>query len=476
MFNKMTEINKIDENLYEIKKHGKMNVPIRIFSSEKILDMIKKDKTLEQAENMAKMPGVVSHVVVLPDAHQGYGACIGGVSAYDSENGVVSPGQCGYDINCGVRLLTTNISLVDFEFKRSAVLSEIYKNVPSGIGESGKIKLTDEQLDDVLNFGSKWAVENGFGISRDLQNTEDSGCIKTADASKVTPKAKARGRSQLGTLGAGNHFLEIQKVDEIFDKEIASAFGLKKDQIVILIHTGSRGLGHQTASDYIQKMERLYGFKNLPDRELACAPINSQLGKDYLAAMAAAANFAFANRQIITHKIRESFKKFFPKLKIELLYDVAHNIAKFEPFDINGKKTTLCVHRKGATRSFGPGRLELPEIYRKTGQPILIPGSMGTFSYVLVGTKKAEKISFASTAHGAGRVLSRTSAKANLSAEKLKAELKANDIEIKAGSIKGLLEEAPEAYKDVNEVVRVSHELGIGNLVARLKPLAVMKG
>lgn len=476
MFNKMTEINKIDENLYEIKKHGKMNVPIRIFSSEKILDMIKKDKTLEQAENMAKMPGVVSHVVVLPDAHQGYGACIGGVSAYDSENGVVSPGQCGYDINCGVRLLTTNISLVDFEFKRSAVLSEIYKNVPSGIGESGKIKLTDEQLDDVLNFGSKWAVENGFGISRDLQNTEDSGCIKTADASKVTPKAKARGRSQLGTLGAGNHFLEIQKVDEIFDKEIASAFGLKKDQIVILIHTGSRGLGHQTASDYIQKMERLYGFKNLPDRELACAPINSQLGKDYLAAMAAAANFAFANRQIITHKIRESFKKFFPKLKIELLYDVAHNIAKFEPFDINGKKTTLCVHRKGATRSFGPGRLELPEIYRKTGQPILIPGSMGTFSYVLVGTKKAEKISFASTAHGAGRVLSRTSAKANLSAEKLKAELKANDIEIKAGSIKGLLEEAPEAYKDVNEVVRVSHELGIGNLVASLKPLAVMKG
>ncbi len=473
---KIMAIKKIAENIYEIEKEGKMNIPVRIFASEKILDKVKEDKTLEQAKNMAAMQGVKDYIVVLPDAHQGYGACIGGVAAYDIKEGVISPGEIGYDINCGVRLLTTNIKKSDFLSKREQILSELYKNVPSGVGEGGEFKLSDKEMDEVLKNGSNWALKNKYAISEDIEKTEDSGCINGADPTKVSQKAKARGRNQLGTLGAGNHFIEVQEIDTIHDEKIAEVFGINKENVVVLIHTGSRGLGHQTASDYIQKMEREYGFKNLPDRELICAPIESDLGKDYRAAMAAAANFAFCNRQLITHQVRKSFNKYFPKVEIKVVYDIAHNIAKFEELEINGKKQTLCIHRKGATRSFGPERKEIPEVYRKIGCPIFIPGSMGTYSYVLIGTKKAEEISFASTAHGAGRVLSRTYAKKNITAEHLKQELKSKDITIKAGSIKGMLEEAPEAYKDVNEVVRVSHELGIGNLVARLKPLAVMKG
>jgi tRNA-splicing ligase RtcB len=470
-------IKKIAENIYEIEKEGKMNVPVRIFASEKILEKIKEDKTLEQAKNMAMMPGVVSKIVVLPDAHQGYGACIGGVSAYNLTEGIVSPGQTGYDINCGVRLLTSNITKKDFMFKRSALLNELYKNIPAGVGEGSELKLTDADLKEVLNTGCQWALKREYASQEDIEKTEDSGCLEGADASKVSQKAKARGRSQLGTLGSGNHFLEIQEVDEIYDKETAKIFGIKeKEQIVVMIHSGSRGLGHQTASDYIQKMEKQYGFTHLPDRELACAKIDSPLGKDYLAAMAAAANFAFVNRQLMTFQTRKSFKKFFVKSKLNLVYDVAHNIAKFEENTINEKRLTLCVHRKGATRSFGPGRKELPDYYKKTGQPILLPGSMGTASYVLVGTKKAEETSFASTAHGAGRILSRSNATKNISQESLKKQMNSKDIIFKAGSMRGLIEEAPEAYKDIDEVAKVSHELGIGNLVARLKPLAVMKG
>ena len=458
------EIKKLKENVYEIKKEGKMVVPGIVFASEKLLKDIKNDKTLEQVKNVAQLPGIVGKSISMPDAHQGYGFSIGGVAAFDLNKGIISPGGVGYDINCGVRLMKTNLTKSEFLKKRKEVLHEISRAVPSGVGHGGRLKLSDKELDEVLTNGAKWAVENGYGINDDLNHIEDSGSIKGASSDKVSQKAKSRGRDQLGTLGAGNHFLEVQEVESIFDEKTAKLFGInEKGQITVMIHTGSRGLGHQTASDYIMKMEKEYGWKNLPDRELICDPINSKLGIDYKEAMNAAANFAFANRQVITAMIRKAFLKFFPKAKLELIYDVAHNIAKFEEFTINGKKQTLCVHRKGATRS-------------REGIPIIIPGSMGTYSYLLVGTKEAESLSFASTAHGAGRVMSRTRAKQEITESHLKKDLESKDIMLKAGSVKGALEEAPEAYKDVNEVVRVSDELGIGSLVARFKPLAVVKG
>ncbi len=470
-------LKKIAENIYELEKEGKMLVPGIIFASPLLLKSIEKDgKTLEQVKNVAQLQGIVGKSMAMPDAHQGYGFCIGGVAAFDLETGIISPGGVGYDINCGVRLLTTNLAKSEFMKKRKEVLQEIFKNVPSGVGKESEFKLTDKELDEVLNAGVSWAVKKDYASKADQECIEDAGSIKGADASKVSMKAKARGRSQLGSLGSGNHFLEIQEVESIFDKSIAQAFNLHKGQIVIMIHCGSRGLGHQVASDYIHIMEKKYGFKHLPDRELACAPITSKEGQDYLAAMRAAANFAFANRQVITHQIRKSFAKFFSKADIKTVYDIAHNIAKMEEHLVNSKKQEVCVHRKGATRSFGPGRKEIPEIYRKIGCPIFIPGSMGTFSYVLVGTKKAEELSFGSTAHGAGRVLSRSYALKHLTMEGIQKELDKQDVMLQANSKKGAVEEAPEAYKDVNEVARVSHELGIGQLVARLKPLAVVKG
>lgn len=468
-------IKKIDINIHEIEKEGKMLVPGIVFASEILFNDIKKDKTLEQVKNVAQLPGIVEKSIAMPDAHQGYGFPVGGVAAFDMEKGIISPGGIGYDINCGVRLLKTGLKEKEFLKKRDNILSELYKKIPSGVGHGGEFKLSEKEIDEVLNNGVQWALEKGYATKQDIENTEDKGCIQGASSSKVSPQAKGRGRNQLGTIGSGNHFLEIQFVEEIYDKKAAETLGLEKKEIVILIHTGSRGLGHQTASDYIKKMEKEYGFENLPDRELACAPINSPLGQDYFAAMAAAANFAFVNRQLITYQIRKVFDKFF-KNDIELIYDIAHNIAKFEEFKINGKKKLLCVHRKGATRSFGSGRKEIPAKYRKVGQPIFIPGSMGTFSYVLVGTNEAQEISFASTAHGAGRILSRTFAKQNLNAGKIKMELEKYGVKFRAGSDKGLVEEAPQAYKDVNEVVRVSDELGIGKMVARLRPLAVVKG
>ncbi len=470
------KIKKISENIYEIEKEGKMNVPAIVFASDSLMQKIKQDKTLEQAKNVAQLPGIIEKSLTMPDAHQGYGFPIGGVAAFDIKKGIVSPGGIGYDQNCGVRLLTTNLTKAEFIKKREQILNELYKNIPSGVGEGGEFKLSEKEIDEVLKNGSHWALEKGYATKDDIEKTEDTGCINEANPAKVSQKAKSRGRNQLGTLGAGNHFLEAQEIETIFDEDISNIFNLKKGNIAIMIHTGSRGLGHQNASDYIQKMEREYGIKDIPDRELIYAPIESELGRDFLSAMAAAANFAFCNRQLITHQVRKSFSKYFPKSEISVVYDIAHNIAKFEELTINGKKQILCIHRKGATRSFGPGRKEIPEIYRKIGCPIFIPGSMGTYSYVLIGTKKAEEISFASTAHGAGRVLSRTYAKRNIKPEHLKQELAQYGVAIKAGSIKGMVEEAPEAYKDVNEVVRVSHELGIGNLVARLKPLAVVKG
>ncbi|MCH7568946.1 MAG: RtcB family protein [Nanoarchaeota archaeon] len=470
-------IKQIAKNIWEISKEGKMNVPGIVFASEALMNDIKKDKTLEQINNVAMLPGIVKKSIAMPDAHQGYGFPVGGVAAFDLKTGIISPGGIGYDINCGVRLLVSNLDKKEFLKKRKEVIHQIKRDVPSGVGRGGEFKLDDKEINQVLESGVSWAVSKGFGNKRDIENCEDSGCIPGADAKKVSQKARGRGRNQLGTLGAGNHFLEVQEVEKIFDEEIANVFGLKKEgQIVVLIHSGSRGLGHQTASDYIKAMENAYGFSHLPDRELASAPIESQLAKDYLGAMRAAANFAFVNRHLMMCKVRGAFKSYFPKSKLDLVYDIAHNIAKFEEFEVDGFKRELCVHRKGATRSFGIGRKELPKIYQKTGQPIFIPGSMGTYSYVLVGTNESANISFSSTAHGAGRVLSRTYAKKHISIEKVKKQLKEHDVYIEANSEKGMVEEAPEAYKDVNEVVRVSHELGIGNLVVRLKPLAVIKG
>jgi len=469
------KFDKISENIYELPKQGKMLVPARIFASDKIFKAVE-EICVSQLVNVAQLPGIVGYSMAMPDVHVGYGFPIGGVAAFDLEKGVISPGGIGFDVNCGVRLLVSNLKKEEFMKKRKEVLNEIYKNVPSGLGENGEFRLDEKELKEVLEQGVKWAVKKGYATKEDEERIEDSGCIENADSSKVSQKARGRGRNQLGTLGSGNHFIEIQHVENVFDKKTADVFGLEMGQIVVMIHCGSRGLGHQVASDYIQAMEKEYGYDKLPDRQLACAPINSKLGKDYIRAMAAAANFAFTNRQVITFQIRKSFQKLFGKSKLEILYDVAHNIAKFEKHKVNGKEIEVCVNRKGATRSFGPGKKELPSRYRKTGQPILIPGSMGTFSYVLVGTDKAEELSFASTAHGAGRVLSRTYALNNITSDEVEGQLRKHDVMIKAGSKKGMVEEAPAAYKDIDEVARVSHELGLGLLVARLKPLAVVKG
>jgi len=470
-------LKKKSENVYEIEKEGKMNVPGIILASDKLMKSIEADgRTIQQVKNVAMLPGIVKKSLAMPDAHMGYGFCIGGVAAFDIKKGIISPGGVGYDINCGVRLIATNLKKEPFMRKRKETTHDIKRSVPSGVGRRGDIHLNEKEVDQVLEKGVNWAVEKGYALPEDLERIEDSGSIQGADSSKVSAKAKGRGRNQLGTLGAGNHFLEIQEVEKIYDKKIAETFGLKQEgQITVMIHCGSRGLGHQTASDYIKKFEAEFGFAHLPDRELISAPIESPLGKDYTAAMAAAANFAFTNRQLITYQIRKVFKRHFPKSKLDIVYDIAHNMAKFEDHDVDGKTMHLCVHRKGATRSFGPGRKEIPKIYRKTGLPIFIPGSMGTSSYVLVGTKKAEEVSFGSTAHGAGRVLSRSAA-SKIPLERVKKQLQERDVYIESDSIRGMTEEAPEAYKDVDEVVNVSNELGIGNLVAKLRPLAVIKG
>ncbi|MBT96782.1 MAG: RtcB family protein [Candidatus Pacearchaeota archaeon] len=469
------QIKKISENIYEIPKEGKMNVPGRILVSERLLENIEED-AIKQIVNMATLPGVLKYVLGMSDMHVGYGACIGGVSAFDIDKGVISPGEIGYDIDCSVRLLRTNLIKKDLKGKEKQISSQLFRDIPSGVGKKGRIRLNEKELDEVLKGGSQWAVKEGYGKKEDYLHVEEEGKMKEANPSYVSERAKKRGMPQVGSLGAGNHFLEVQYVDEIYDKKIAEIFGLKKGQITIMIHCGSRGLGHQVASDYIKLMEDKYGFRNLPDRELINAPINSELGKKYFGAMAASVNFAFANKQLITHWTREAMKGIFPNFKAEVVYEVCHNIAKFEKHVVEGKEKEVLVLRKGATRSFGPGRKEIPKVYRDVGQPVLIPGSMGTSSYVLVGTKKAEELSFGSTAHGAGRVMSRHEALRQKRGEEVKLELSKKGIEVISGSLKGLSEEAPYAYKDVDEVVKVSHELGIGKLVAKVKPLIVIKG
>lgn len=465
------EIKKVSDVIWEIEKTGKMNVPVTIFASENLLEKIKQDDTINQAINMASLPGVLKNIVVCPDAHQGYGACIGGVSAFDTKNGVISPGEIGYDINCSVRLLRTNLKAKDIKGREKEILHSLFRTIPSGVGQGGRIKLDRKELDEVLIGGAQWAVEKGYGNKEDWLHIEENGKLGEADPSAVSQRAKGRGMPQLGSLGAGNHFLDVLTVDEIFDENIAKTFGLKKDQIVIMIHCGSRGLGHQVASDYIKLMDEEYGHPGF-DRELVNAPINSELGQKYLGAMACAANFAFANKQLVTHWVREDLKHYFPDLKAEVVYDVCHNIAKFEEFD--GKE--VLIIRKGATRSFGPGRKEVPEDYREIGQPVLIPGSMGTPSYVLCGTKKAEEMSWGSTAHGAGRAKSRTQAKKDMTLEEAEKDMEKRGVFVESGGKKGLIEESPSSYKDIDEVIRVSDEAGIGKKVAKLKPILVIIG
>ncbi|MFT4260863.1 MAG: RtcB family protein [Candidatus Woesearchaeota archaeon] len=470
---------KLNDYSYLIEKTGKMNVPVKIFASQKLMDKMKQDDSLKQGINVAHLPGIKGFSIMMPDAHQGYGFSIGGVAATDHKDGCLSPGGVGFDVNCGVRLLTTNLTRSEVEPRLRELLDLLYKKVPPGVGEKSIFRLTNEELDEVMIEGPSVMIKRGLGLKEDIENCESNGKLIGADPSKVSDKAKKRGRAQLGTLGSGNHFLEIQYVGEIFDKEIADVFGItKKDQVVVLIHTGSRGLGHQVCSDYLRKIEDTFPdlIKDLPDKNLAYAPAESDLAKEYYAAMCSAANFAWTNRHLIGHQTREAFKEIFPESKLETVYDVAHNIAKLEEHIIDDKKQKVWVHRKGATRAFGPNNPEIPKRYKKTGQPIFIPGSMGTSSYVLAGTQKAMDESFGSTAHGAGRLLSRFKATKSWTGQEIKDSLEKRKILVKASTLRGISEEAPGAYKDVDEVVKVSHKAGIGLLVAKVFPMGVIKG
>jgi tRNA-splicing ligase RtcB len=472
------DLKKINDYTWEIPKTGEMKVPTVIYTSSKLLEGVKRDRTLQQARNVACLTGIQKMAYVMPDAHQGYGFPIGGVAAFDLDQGIISPGGVGYDINCGVRLLKTEYTEKDVHEKRKQLLAEIFREVPAGVGKGGITRLNRNVLLEVCVKGAEWAVENGYGRREDLKRTEENGRMREADPSHLSPRAIERGIPQLGTLGAGNHFLEIQKVSEIFNEDVAGVFGIHSvGQILVMIHCGSRGLGHQVASDFIRLMENKIGSRGLPDRELINAPVRSPLGQQYYKSMSAAVNYAFANRQMIAHWVRNVFKKIMGSAEgMDQVYDVCHNVAKIEKHTIDGRVKDVCVHRKGATRSFGPGREEIPEVYRSVGQPIIIPGSMGTASYILVGTREAEQLSFGSTAHGAGRVMSRHEAIRRFRGEQIKKDLESRGIELQSTSWKGVAEEASQAYKDVDEVVKVSHKVGIGKLVAKVIPVGVMKG
>ncbi|MEM3184912.1 MAG: RtcB family protein [Candidatus Hadarchaeales archaeon] len=481
----MGKIKQIDEVRWEIPSDYKpgMLVPARIYADRELLEEMRKDMTLEQAANVAFLKGIYKYSITLPDGHQGYGFPIGGVAATDAEVGVISPGGVGYDINCGVRLLRTELKKEDVIPKLRQLVETLFRNVPSGLGSTGHVKLTPQQLDDVLRLGAKWAVENGFGWEEDLERLEEGGCMEGADPSKVSQEAKKRGFPQLGSLGSGNHFLEVQVVDKIYNPEVAKKFGIfEEDQVTVMIHTGSRGLGHQVCSDYLRRMEHVvhkYGIK-LPDRELVNVPFTSQEGQDYFSAMKCAANYAWANRQMIVHWVRESFEQVFGKdaesMGLHIIYDVAHNIAKLEEHKVDDGKRKVVVHRKGATRAFGPGHPDVPSTYRDVGQPVLIPGDMGTASYVLVGTDLAMWETFGSTAHGAGRHLSRAAALKSFRGDYVQKALESQGIVVKAAKISVIAEEAPEAYKNVDRVADVSHRAGIAIKVARLRPIGVAKG
>jgi tRNA-splicing ligase RtcB (3'-phosphate/5'-hydroxy nucleic acid ligase) len=473
-------ITQLDEYRYLIPKSFRdgMNVEGLIYASKELIGAIEGDETLKQVANVATLPGLVGRSLAMPDAHQGYGFAIGGIAASDLEKGIVSAGGVGFDINCGVRLLVSDYSLEEVSPKIDLLLNQMFSNIPCGTGKSGKLEISFEQLDKVLADGAHWAVENGYGISEDLQHIEETGKIANADMNEVSKRAKLRGRDQLGTLGSGNHFVEIQYITEIFDEEAAKVFGLWIGQIVMMIHSGSRGLGHQVCTDYLEVMQEAmskYGIK-VVDRQLACVPIRSKEGQSYLKAMAAAANFAFANRQMMSHWTRKAFEHVIGHGSLRLVYDVAHNIAKEEEHCVNGRNLKVLVHRKGATRAFPKHHPEIPHDYFETGQPVLIPGSMGTCSYILVGTEKAMLETYGSACHGAGRLMSRHAAKKDTSAEQLIHRLKEKGIHIRSASKSGLTEEKPEAYKDVNVVVDIVDHAGIAKKVAKMVPIGVMKG
>ena len=475
-------VNKVKELVWEIPKTDKMLVPVKIYASKAILEKIKADRTLLQASNIAQLQGIVKNTVVLPDAHEGYGFCIGGVAAFDFEKGIISPGGVGYDISCGVRLMRTNLTENDVSKRVKELVDTLFKSVPSGLGSKGKIRLSSGQLDEILITGAEWAVENGYGWQKDLERTEDRGRMKDADADLVSLDAKKRGMPQAGTLGSGNHYLEVQKVDKIFMPEVAKSMGIDKEgQITAMIHCGSRGLGHQVATDYIRIMDHaMKKYKiNVPDRELACAPAQSREGQSYFGAACAAVNYALANRQTILHWVRESFQNVFRRttedMGLDLVYDVSHNIVKLEEHIVDGEKRKLWVHRKGATRGFPAMHPELPNVYKKVGQPILIGGSMGTYSYLLVGTETSRE-TFYSTAHGAGRVMSRHEALKRKRGEEVKRDMENRGIAIRSAGIKTIAEEADFAYKNVSDVVETCEKAGISNIVCRLKPLGVVKG
>jgi len=478
------EPRKIGENQYQIDADSNlgMKVPVKIYANESLMQKMLSDRTIMQARNVASIPGIVGHSVVLPDGHEGYGFPVGGVAAMDAEEGMISPGGVGYDINCGVRLLRSNLTEQTVRSKLKELVTDLFSSIPSGVGSKGAVKLTHSELDEVLVKGVNWAIDHGYGTSDDADVCEENGQIGNADPNKVSDKARKRGAPQLGSLGSGNHFLEVQKVAEIHDEEAAKRMGIEEGTITILVHCGSRGFGHQVCSDYLrvseQAMEK-YDI-NLPDRELACVPNNSEEGESYRKAMFSALNFAWSNRQMLTHWTRNSFQRVFNQsesdLDMKLVYDVAHNIAKVEKHKVDGSDRNLVVHRKGATRAFPADRNEIPTKYRDLGQPVLVPGSMGTASWILLGQPNSMNLSFGSTAHGAGRTMSRSKARRNYTEDDVKKSLNDKGIFIKALTRDGVVEETPQAYKDVDAVVNVSHNLGIATKVAKLVPIGVIKG
>jgi tRNA-splicing ligase RtcB len=477
------KVQQIDQCRWRIPREGAMRTDGLVFASPKMMQDLRHEQALEQVCNVATLPGIVGPSMAMPDIHWGYGFPIGGVAAFDADEGVVSPGGVGYDINCGVRLLRSNLTAEEIRPNLGRLADALFLNIPSGVGSHrSDFKLSINEEKRVLLKGAAWAVQQGFGDAADLECIEEQGVIAGADPEMVSERALERGRAQLGTLGSGNHFLEIQQVEAIYDEEAAEVLGLHPGQITVSIHTGSRGFGYQVCDDYLKvmlKAARKYGI-TLPDRQLCCAPLQSDEAREYLSAMACAANFAFANRQMITAWVRETFERVLGKgpatLRLGVIYDVCHNIAKWEDHTVNGKRRRLCVHRKGATRAFPPGHAEIPAIYRKIGQPVLIPGDMGRYSYVLTGTAGAYEETFGSTCHGAGRVMSRHAAKKAARGQDIVGDLAARGIQVRAASRATVVEEMPAAYKDVADVVDVVQQAGIGNVVARLKPMAVIKG
>lgn len=477
------KIERIDACRWRIPREGDMRTDGLVFASEKMIDFLRQEQALEQVRNVATLPGIVGPSIAMPDIHWGYGFPIGGVAAFSTDEGVVSPGGVGYDINCGVRLLRSGLSVAEIRPVAQKLADTLFRNIPSGVGSCRQdLKLSSSQERKVLRQGARWAVEHGFGNEEDLLHIDEGGTLAGADPELLSERALERGRAQLGTLGSGNHFLEVQEVERIEDPAAAEALGLFPGQMTVTIHTGSRGLGYQVCDDYLRLMQKAsqeYGI-HLPDRQLCCAPLSSPEGKQYLAAMACAANFAFANRQLITAWVRESFEQVTGKgpgdLRLSVIYDVCHNIAKWEKHPVKGREMTLCVHRKGATRAFPPGHPDTPALYRQIGQPVLIPGDMGRYSYVLVGTQAGYEETFGSTCHGAGRVMSRHAAKRAAHGRNIEAELARQGIVIRAAGRATVAEEIPEAYKDVMEVVDVVQQAGIGKIVARLRPVVVIKG